>query len=186
VLAAGSSSSNGRFHDEEPWYRRLPTSYIVLIIAAVIVVGGAIAYGASQFLGGSDSNGGGTQTSSSSSGGDSGSSGSSSKKPKKPKATVDPKTVKVAVFNGTLVSGLGAQYGDKVAAAGFPKPVVAQAPENGQKAESVVMYAPGAKAKAQLVRKKLDINNIEPVDDVFSGLAGSADVVVVVGADHTQ
>ena len=94
----------------------------------------------------------------------------------------------VQVFNGTFVQGLGKTYHDKIEQLGFKAPLSAsQAPAAGQKAESVVFYKPGQKAKAQLVRKKLGINNIEPLDDVFSGGTDSAtQVVVVVGADKSK
>jgi hypothetical protein len=181
------SSSNGAHADGEPWYRRLPARYIALIVAGVIVIGGGAVVGALQLFGnsGGDNN---TVTSSSTAGGGGSTGGGGSSKSKAPKAPViQPRSVSVLVYNGTLTAGLGKAYAAKVRAAGFQEPTIAQnAPGNGMKAESVVFYATGKKAQAQLVRKKLRINNIEPLDDVYGPLAGSADVVVVVGQNAQQ
>jgi hypothetical protein len=108
-------------------------------------------------------------------------------KPAKPAvAAITPAQVTVQVFNGTLVGGLGRKYHDQLRALGFNQPAAAyQAPREGLKAESVVFYKPGQKAKAQLLRKKLGIRDIEPLDDVFAPLAdASTQVVLVVGADR--
>jgi hypothetical protein len=180
-------SANGSYGGGERWYRRLPARYIALIIAGVIVVGGGIAFGAISLLGNSSGGGNSGSQGPSSSGGSGASGGSST--PAKPKApAIKPSQVTVQVFNGTFVQGLGRTYADKVRGLGFNEPRVAnQAPPEGQKAESVVFYKPGQKAKAQFVRKKLGINNIETLDSVFSPLVDSnTQVVVVVGADRSK
>jgi hypothetical protein len=179
------SSSNGRYAEEQPWYRRLPPAYIALIVAGVIVVGGGIAFGAITLLGGDSGGDSGKPPASASKSSGSGQQASTPAKPKAP--AIKPSDVTVQVFNGTLVEGLGRKYHDKIQALGFNQAVQAdQAPGDGLKAESVVFYKPGQKAKAQLVRKKLGLNNIEPLDDVFSPLANQAtQVVVVVGSDHS-
>jgi hypothetical protein len=180
-------SSNGQYAEDERWYRRLPGRYVALIIAGVIVVGGGIVFGAISLLG-SDSGGGSGKPAASSSTGQ-GAADSNSATPAKPKPPViKPASVNVQVFNGTTTPGLGAKYAAEVKAAGFNEPVnAASAPGPGFKADSVVFYKPGAKAKAQLVRKKLNINNIEPLDDVFAPLTNSGvQVVVVVGSDRSS
>jgi hypothetical protein len=109
------------------------------------------------------------------------------KTPAKPAVVaINPSQITVQVFNGTLVAGLGSKYHDKVQALGFNQPVAAaQAPADGLKAESIVFYKPGQKVKAQLVRRKLGIRNIEPLDDVFAPLTDDAtQVVIVVGVDR--
>jgi hypothetical protein len=154
----------------------------VPIAPSVLVVGGGIAVGVLQLLG-DDS---GKQQSAQTSGGGSGEGGQ-----KAPAPVVRPGDVSVAVFNGTLIPGLAKETGDKIEALGFDRNSVGQAPPEGQKAESVVFYAPGKKREAQFVRKKLKtvnvtISNIEAIDDVFKPLQGTADVVVVVGANATN
>jgi hypothetical protein len=53
------------------------------------------------------------------------------------------------------------------------------------KAESVVLYAEGARREAQAVQRVLDINQLEPVDADSQQRGGNASVVVVLGADRT-
>jgi hypothetical protein len=48
----------------------------------------------------------------------------------------------------------------------------------------VVLYRPGASRQARAVARKLGISQIEPVDSASAALAGTATVVVVVGADR--
>jgi hypothetical protein len=104
-----------------------------------------------------------------------------SRKPAVP--AVDPSTVTVAVLNGTQVTGLAGTTGQKVSAAGFRLGNVATASLQAR-AESVVLYSPGASRQARYVARKLGISQIEPVDSQSATLAGAATVVVVVGADR--
>ena len=97
---------------------------------------------------------------------------------------VDPATVTVAVLNGTQVTGLAGTTGQKVSAAGFRLGNVATGAQDAPRAESVVLYKPGASRQARAVSRKLGISQIEPVDSASSALAGTATVVVVVGADR--
>jgi LytR cell envelope-related transcriptional attenuator len=99
---------------------------------------------------------------------------------------VDPTSITVAVLNGTTVQGLGAQIGDKVQSGSFQLGNVTNATAQGERAESVAMYAPGHKADARAVARKLGISQIEPVDAQSQALAGDATVIVVVGLDQTQ
>jgi hypothetical protein len=101
------------------------------------------------------------------------------------RAGVDPKSVTVAVLNGTTVSGLAAQIGDTVERQGFQLGTVTNFIDQ-QRAESVVKYAPGAEREAAAVGRRLRITQREPIDAESQGLAGDATVVVVVGADKTQ
>jgi hypothetical protein len=100
-------------------------------------------------------------------------------------AGVDPKSVTVAVLNGTTVSGLAAQIGDTVERQGFQLGTVTNFIDQ-QRAESVVKYAPGAEREAAAVGRRLGIAQREPIDAESQGIAGDATVVVVVGADKTQ
>jgi hypothetical protein len=97
---------------------------------------------------------------------------------------IDPATVTVAVLNGTQVTGLAGTTGQKVSAAGFKLGNVATGAQDAPRAESVVLYKPGASRQARAVSRKLGISQIEPVDPASATLAGTATVVVVVGADR--
>jgi hypothetical protein len=175
-VSAQTSILPAQDEPRERWYRRMAPRYIALIVAGVLVVGGGIAVGATQFF-------------KSGSGGATGSAGgkSSPKDPKagKPKsAAIRPADVSVAVLNATPVAGLASQFGDRAQALGFTKDNVGNY-RGAQRAESVVMYAPGREREAKFVRKKFNINSIEAVDPTVQADAPQADVIVVVGADKS-
>jgi hypothetical protein len=98
-------------------------------------------------------------------------------------APVDPASITVAVLNGTQVTGLAGTTGQKVTAAGFRLGNVATASQQAPRAESVVLYRAGASRQARTVARKLSISQIEPADSQSEALAGTATVIVVVGAD---
>lgn len=144
-----------------------------LAIAAAALVALALAAGAvTQLTGGDDSTGGGLTTSEP---GDDGAAGGG----------VDPSSVTVAVLNGTLVPGLAATLGDQLDNQGFRLGTVTNNFDQAR-AESVVLYAPGAEREAQAVGRRLDISQREPVDPSSQSLAGDASVIVVAGADQNQ
>jgi hypothetical protein len=95
--------------------------------------------------------------------------------------------VTVAVLNGTTVPGLAKQVGERVESHGFTLGTVANATDQEQqRAESVVLFAPGHEREAQAVNKRLNIGQREPVDPASQELAGDATVVVIAGADLAQ
>jgi len=105
--------------------------------------------------------------------------------PRKRAPGIDPKSVTVAVLNGTTVPGLAAQIGDTVERQGFQLGTVTNFIDQ-QRAESVVKYAPGAEREAAEVGRRLKIAQREPIDAETQGIAGDATVAVVAGADKTQ
>ncbi len=98
---------------------------------------------------------------------------------------ISPASVRVAVLNGTTVSGLAAQIADSVEKQGFRLGTVTNFNDQ-QRAESVVLYAPGAEREAAEVGRRLKIAQREPVDAESQGVAGDATVVIVTGQDKTQ
>lgn len=156
----------------ERWYRRIAPRYIALIVAGVLVVGGGIAVGALTLL------------SSDETGGD-GQSRPAAETERAPNAPLRPRDIKVAVLNATGLAGLADQFADKAEGEGFVRDNVGNAP-GGQRAESVVLYAPGKEREARFVRREFDVSNIEPVDRDSAGLAPEADVILIVGSDNTQ
>lgn len=159
-----------------PWYKRIAPRYIALIVAGVLVIGGGIAVGVVSLLG-ADEGGGGTATEQSQ-----GQEASETER----STPLRPADVSVAVLNATPVPGLAAQFGDRVESEGFQRDNVGNF-NGGQRAESVVLYAPGRKRHAGLVRRRFDVNAIEPVDEELrSSVSPNADVFLVVGADKTQ
>jgi hypothetical protein len=153
--------------------------YVVLAIAGVLVLGAAAAIGVPALVNGSkDDNSGSPKSAKNSSG---------TTTTKKKAAPVSPDKITVAVLNGTSIPGLAAQVGDRVDAEGFTLGTVSNAsPADGQRANSVAMYASGHKADAEQVAKKLNISNVSRIDSNSQAIAGDASVVVVVGSDKTQ
>jgi hypothetical protein len=107
-------------------------------------------------------------------------------KKRKPAAPpIDPSTVTVAVLNGTTIAGLAAQVGEEATADGFTLGTVTNAARTDQ-TKSQVLYRKGQTAAADLVAKRLGIRSSAPVDTLSAELAGSFDVVVLVGTDRAS
>jgi LytR cell envelope-related transcriptional attenuator len=98
---------------------------------------------------------------------------------------VNPSSVTVAVLNGTTIAGLAALVGEEARGDGFTLGTVTNAAQTNQ-AKSEVLYRNGQKNAAAAVARKLKINATKPVDPLSADLAGSFDVVVLVGADRSQ
>jgi hypothetical protein len=173
-----------------PWYRRLLANprYLVLAVAGLLIVGGAGAFAVDKIA----SDDGGTPSNESSVAGGGG--GGNDSEPaneeegggQKRRAIV-PANVTVAVLNGTTVPGLAKQISDRVESHGFQVGTVANtADQEQQRAESVVLFAPGHQREAQAVNKRLGIGQREPIDAASQELAGDATVVVIAGADLAQ
>jgi hypothetical protein len=106
--------------------------------------------------------------------------GSSSSTP-----SVNPSSVTVAVLNGTTIAGLAALVGEEARGEGFTLGTVTNAAQTNQ-AKSEVLYRNGEKNAATAVARRLNIGTTKPVDPLSADLAGSFDVVVLVGADRSQ
>jgi hypothetical protein len=98
---------------------------------------------------------------------------------------VNPSSVTVAVLNGTTVAGLAALVGEEARAEGFTLGTVTNAAQTNQ-AKSEVLYRNGQKNAAAAVARRLGIHATSPVDPLSADLAGSFDVVVLVGADRAE
>jgi hypothetical protein len=170
----------------EPWYRRLLASprYLVLAVAGILIVGGAGAFGIDQLSKESDS---GTPARNSAAPASNGDSDSDNEQPKKKRPRVVPAKVTVAVLNGTTVPDLAKGIGERVESQGFQLGTVANsADQDQQRAESVVLYAPGHRNEARAVGRRLGIAQRQPVDPASQELAGDATVVVIAGGDLAQ
>jgi hypothetical protein len=97
---------------------------------------------------------------------------------------VDPSQVTVAVLNGTTVVGLAAQVWEEVRAGGaFKQGTIGNAARVDQ-TTSVVLYRDGESRAARTVANRLGIDKTAPVDSVNEEIAGSFDVIVLVGSDR--
>lgn len=97
---------------------------------------------------------------------------------------VDPSEVTVAVLNGTTVVGLAAQVWEEVRAGGaFKQGTIGNAARVDQ-TSSVVLYRDGEARAARTVANRLGIDKTAAVDSVNEEIAGSFDVIVLVGSDR--
>lgn len=96
---------------------------------------------------------------------------------------VDPSQVTVAVLNGTTVVGLAAQVGEEVRAGSFKLGTIGNAARVDQ-TSSVVLYRDGEARAARAVANRLGIDKTAGADSVNEEIAGSFDVIVLVGSDR--
>jgi len=155
------------------WDRLGRTGRILAIIAAVVILGAGAAYAGTTLLGKDDN----AKTKN-----------ANGKKGKETSAnsSVKASSIDVAVLNGTggAEVGLAAEYADKLEQDGFKTGVVTDAEEPVD--ESVVMFAKGNEDAAKMVGKSVDIDSTELVTSEIAALTPGADVVAVIGIDHSQ
>jgi hypothetical protein len=171
----------------EPWYRRLLASprYLVLVIAGILIVGGAAVFGVDQ-LTSEDEGGTSTPAGNSAPAADEGD-GQADEGGGKQRNPVVPANVTVAVLNGTTVPNLAKQISERVAQLGFDVGTVANSADQAQqRAESVVLFAPGHRREATAVSRRMSINQRQAIDPASQELAGDATVVIIAGADLAQ
>jgi hypothetical protein len=176
----------------ESWHQRIfgSTRNLILAICGVVLLGAGVALALTQLSGDDSSTPSGDQAAQEPQGGaNNGSSGDGNGQgaggqERRNRPAIDPSTVTVSVLNGTTVPGLAARVSDEVETAGFEVGTVANSSDQ-QRAESVILFAPGHEREAAAVSRKLDIAQREPIDAATQGLAGDATVVVVTGADRS-
>lgn len=152
--------------------------YIGLTVLGILVLGGG-AYGAIQLVG----DDGGSEPQAQQEGGGRERAGGNGAE-RRQGANVDPAQVTVAVLNGTTVQGLAAQLGEEVRAGGFKLGTIGNAARIDQ-ASSEVLYRQGEARAARAVANRLGIEKTSPVDSVNQEIAGSFDVIVLVGSDRS-
>jgi len=103
---------------------------------------------------------------------------------------VDPRTVTVAVLNGTLTPGLAATISDELDAHGFKLGYISNAPGRRPRRESVILFAPGHRREAIAVGRLLGIQALKRVAPHShtladpNALANPAHVTVIAGSDQ--
>ncbi|HET8822810.1 MAG TPA: LytR C-terminal domain-containing protein, partial [Thermoleophilaceae bacterium] len=175
----------------QPWYRRLLASprYLVLLVAGILILGGAGAFAVTELAGDDETGPVAGQSAAGGGGageGDEGDKGEGGND-RPGRRRVVPANVTVAILNGTTVPGLAGRLGEEVESFGFDVGTVANSADQAQqRAESVVLYAPGHEREATAVSRRLSINQRQPIDPASQELAGDATVVVIAGADRSQ
>jgi hypothetical protein len=96
--------------------------------------------------------------------------------------------VTVAVLNGTTFTGLARSASDKLTKAGFKPGVVTNDTTNQTRSATAIFYAGGQRRAALEVARLIGIGRdaVQPLDTNTRTIAGSADVVVSVGADQAR
>jgi LytR cell envelope-related transcriptional attenuator len=155
----------------------IPYARYIAMGAAGLLVAGGVAYGVVQLT----DDGGGTTASSTSPGGNQ--DRNENGRRERRQVNIDPSQVTVAVLNGTTVQGLAAQVAEEARAGGFTPGTTGNAARIDQ-TESEVLYSAGQARAARAVANRLGINKTGPVDSVNQEIAGSFDVVVLVGTDR--
>jgi hypothetical protein len=150
--------------------------YVAMALLGVLVLAGA-AYGAIQLTDGD----GGSEPAAQ--GEDRGEPRSERNRDRQTGGNVDPSQVTVAVLNGTTVQGLAAQVGEEVRAGGFKLGTIGNAARIDQ-ATSEVLYRDGEARAARAVANRLGIERTAAVDSINEEIAGSFDVIVLVGSDR--
>jgi hypothetical protein len=152
--------------------------YIGMAVLGVLVLAGG-AYGAIQLT---DDDGAPTAAQK---GKDRGEPRAEKNKDRQTGGNVDPSQVTVAVLNGTTVQGLAAQVGEELRAGGFKLGTIGNAARIDQ-ATSEVLYRNREAKAARAVANRLGIDKTAPVDSVNEEIAGSFDVIVLVGSDRGE
>jgi hypothetical protein len=95
----------------------------------------------------------------------------------------NPAEASVAVLNGTETTGLAHRIAGDLQQRGYSQAAALGGHPSGAGQSTVVEYASGHKADAEAVARSLAVTSVQPIEEAVASLAGSAKVVVIVGAD---
>jgi hypothetical protein len=96
----------------------------------------------------------------------------------------NPAETSVIVLNGTATSGLAHHLASDLQQSGYTHALASAAVPPGTHQSTVIEYSSGHRADAQGVARALNVTQVQAMDSTISGLAGSATVVVLAGADQ--
>ncbi|HEX4563578.1 MAG TPA: LytR C-terminal domain-containing protein [Solirubrobacteraceae bacterium] len=97
-----------------------------------------------------------------------------------------PSAINVVVLNGTETAMLAHHFASKLTQLGYSKATALGGRPEGTNQVTVVDYASGHRADAESVARALAISTVQPIESSASALAGSANVVVIVGLDRAS
>jgi hypothetical protein len=101
-------------------------------------------------------------------------------------ASTSPAETSVTVLNGTSTAGLAHHLASDLQQTGYSLAAASAAVPPGTHATTVIEYARGHRADAQSVAKTLNVTQVQAMDSTTAALAGSADIVVLAGADQAS
>jgi hypothetical protein len=99
-------------------------------------------------------------------------------------ATSNPADTTVAVLNGTGTAGLAHHLASDLQQGGYSQAAASSAVPQGTHPTTVVEYTQGHRSAAQAVARSLNVGQVQPIESSIAVLAGSAEVVVLAGADQ--
>jgi hypothetical protein len=88
------------------------------------------------------------------------------------------------VLNGTGTAGLAHHLASDLQQGGYSQAAASSAVPQGTHPTTMVEYTHGHRADAQAVARSLNVSQVQPIDSSTAALAGSAEVVVLAGADQ--
>jgi hypothetical protein len=104
-----------------------------------------------------------------------------------PKApAVSPAETSVTVLNATEAEGLAHRTAAALQQNGYSQATAMNGKPPGSGQVSIVEYVNGHQAEAEGVARSAAITHVEPIEAGVTALAGSANVVVIVGADKEK
>jgi hypothetical protein len=104
-----------------------------------------------------------------------------------PKApAVSPAETTVAVLNATEAEGLARRWASTLQQNGYSQATALYGKPPGSDQVSVIEYASGHQAEAEGVAHSISVAHVLPIEAAVTALAGSANVVVIVGADKEK
>jgi hypothetical protein len=98
-------------------------------------------------------------------------------------AAFDPAETTVTVLNGTETTGLAHHISAELQQTGFSQATALNGHPPGTNQVTVVEYASGHQTEASGVAHSLSVSHVQPMESSVAALAGSANVVVIVGQD---
>lgn len=98
-------------------------------------------------------------------------------------SATSPAQLNVVVLNGTTTTGLAHRVSEELQQHGYGKAAALSGQPPGANQVTVVEYASGHQTDAQRVARSLGITQAQPIEGTVASMAGSANVVVIVGLD---
>jgi hypothetical protein len=89
----------------------------------------------------------------------------------------------ITVLNGTETAGLAHRFSASLQQRGYSQAAALAGRPPGAGQSTIVEYASGHQADAEAVARTLSVQRVQPIEAAVAPLAGSAAVVVIVGAD---
>jgi len=100
--------------------------------------------------------------------------------------TINPAETNVVVLNATEAEGLAGRTATQLQQGGYAKAAAQHGKPPGTGQVSVVEYTGGHRAEAEAVAHSVSVTHVLPIEAAVTALSGSANVVVIVGADKAS